>query len=216
MTGVSLVDGWLYITVLVLGVVSFAYLLIRPFHWWWIWVVPPVLVVSAVAAWSIGHFVAPTTSARSSNRRSTCGSRSPSPAIGLAIGYMFSATWWQRVLAIIAAVLVVAAAGNQINNYYKQYPRFGDLLGVSSDQQIAGPPAISTGPASSSSTTPTRPAGPLTTTWTPTGSDIPADGKGRTSTIDLPGTASGFVAAARARCTTRPPTSPTTRSRCRC
>ena len=194
MTSVSLVDGWLYTAVLILGIVSFLYLLIRPYRWWWLWVVPPVLVLSAIAAWSIGHFLGPNYVGEELKPEIDLWIALAFAGIALAIGYMFASTWWQRVLAIIAAVLVVAAAGNQINDYYKQFPQFGDLLGVSSDQQIAGPPPISTGPSSASSVSPTRPTAPLTTTWTPTGSNIPEDGRGRTSTIDLPGTTSGFVA----------------------
>ena len=60
--GVSLLEGWLHIVVIVLGVASAAYLLIRPFRWW-SWVVPPVLVGSAMAAWAIWQFVARITSA---------------------------------------------------------------------------------------------------------------------------------------------------------
>ena len=190
MTGTSLIDGWLPTTLIVLGILSALYLLIRPLRWWWIWFVPSVLVVSAVAAWSIGHFLGPDYVGEELKPGIDLWIGLAFAAIGLAIGHMFTAVWWQRVLAVVAAVLVVAAAGNQINDYYKQFPRLGDLLGVESADQIAGPPTITTGP----STAPTRPSGPLIDAWTPTGGDIPADGKGRTSTIDLPGTASGFAA----------------------
>jgi enterochelin esterase-like enzyme len=189
--GVSVIDGWLPIVVAVLGVAGLAFLLIRPFRWWWIWVVPPVVVLSGLAAWAIGRFAAPSYVGEELKPEIVLWIALGFIAIGLAIGYMFKATWWQRVLAVVAAIFVLAAAGNQINKFYVQYPRLGDLLGVGADSQINGPPVISTGP--SPSTSPTLPAGPLTTTWTPTGSDIPADGKGKTSTIDLPGTASGFT-----------------------
>jgi S-formylglutathione hydrolase FrmB len=38
------------------------------------------------------------------------------------------------------------------------------------------------------------PAGPLTTTWTPAGSGIPTDGRGKISAITIPNTQSGFAA----------------------
>ena len=191
MTQVSLVDGWLSILVLALGIAGFAYLLIRPFRWWWRRVVPIVVVVAAIAGGAIGYFAGNKLFAEPLPLMVDVWIAVAIAGIGLAIGYMFKATWWQRLLAIVAAVAVVAAAGNQVNIWYHQYPELGDLLGVPSEQEIAGPPPIT---ADGRTTPPPLPAGPLTTTWKPTGSDIPADGKGRMSTIDLPGTVSGFAA----------------------
>lgn len=187
----SLLDGWLHLLIIVLGVAGAAFLLIRPVRWWWIRVVPPVLAVSTVAAWAVGRFVAPHYVGEELKFEIALWVAVGFSAIGLAIGWMFRSTWWQRVLAVVAAVVVVAAAANQINAYYVQFPRLGDLLGAGSASEISGPPVV--GPSRATSSSPV-PAGPLTTTWTPTGSNIPADGKGRTSTIDLPGTASGFAA----------------------
>ena len=191
MAGLSLVDGWLRTVVLVLGLMGFGYLLIRPFSWWWVRVVPIVLVVSALSGAAIGYFAGDKLFAEPLPAMVDVWIAVAIAGIGLAIGYMFRSTWWQRVLAIVAAAVVVAAAGNQINIWYHQYPELGDLLGVTSAQEIAGPPPIAPDGAT---TSPRPPAGPLTTTWKPTGPDIPADGKGRMSTIDLPGTVSGFAA----------------------
>ena len=167
MTQVSLVDGWLSVAVLLLGVAAFAFLLIRPFKWWWLWVVPIVVVVSALCAAAIGYFAGGKLFAEPLPVMVDVWIAVAIAGIGLAIGHMFKSTWWQRVLAVVAAVLVVAAAGNQINIWYHQYPEVGDLLGVTSDQEISGPPPITPGPNGPSYAS--LPAGPLTTTWTPTG-----------------------------------------------
>lgn len=188
---VSVIDGWVPIAVSVLGVAGFAYLLIRPLRWWWIRVVPPVLIGSALIAWSIGYFIAPGLVGEVLKFSIDLWIAIAIAAIALAGGHMFASRWWEKMLAVVATLLVLLAAGNQINIYYVQYPRLSDVLGLGSDDQISGPPALRTNP--SSSTVPTVPPGPLTTSWVPTGSDIPSDGKGRTSTIDLPGTVSGFT-----------------------
>lgn len=189
MTQVSLVDGWLSVTLLVLGVAGFAFLIIRPYGWWWLRVVPVVVAVAAIAGAAIGYFAGNRLFAEPLPVTVDIWIAVAIAGVGLAIGYMFKSTWWQRVLAVIAAVMVVAAAGNQINVWYHQYPEVGDLLGVASDQEISGPP-----PGPSGQTYAPLPVGPLTATWTPTGPNIPADGKGKMSTIDLPGTVSGFAA----------------------
>ncbi len=189
--GVSLQDGWLRVVVAALGLAGFAYLLIRPYRWWWIWVVPAVAVVSAVGGYLVGEYLGPTLAEKPLETILDVWIGVMIAAVLLAIGYMFSSSAWQKIVAVPAAILVIAAAANQINIHFVQYPTLGDVFGVSSDQEIAGPPAVN---PTSNSTSPTLPGGSLTTTWQPTGSQIPADGKGRTSTIDLPGTKSGFQA----------------------
>ena len=215
MTGVSLVDGWLYITVLLLGVVAFAVPADQA--------VPLVVAVGgsagagAVRRRGLEHRTLPRTDYVGEELKPEIDLwiGIAFAGIGLAIGYMFASTWWQRVLAIIAAVLVVAAAGNQINDYYQQFPRFGDLLGVSSDQQIAGPPPISTGSGQLvvDHPDPARPAHHhLDPDRQPTSPPTARAGPARsTSPARPPGSRRGRV-----RSTTRPRTSPTTPSRCRC
>lgn len=193
MTAVSLVDGWLSLAVLLLGIAGFAFLLVRPFRWWWLRVVPAVLIVSALAGAAIGYFAGNKLFAEPLPLMVDVWIAISIAGVGLAIGYLFKARWWQRVLAVVAAILVVAAAGNQVNIWYHQYPELGDLLGVASEQEISGPPPIISGSGGQTTYAP-LPAGPLTATWNPTGSKIPADGKGKMSTIDLPGTVSGFAA----------------------
>ncbi len=185
--GISLISGWLPTVLLILGLVSALYLFIRPLRWWWVWVVPIVLVVSAIAAWVLGALVAPQMFADSLPLSVSLWIGLAVAAIGLAIGHMFASTWWDKVLSVVAAILVIATAGNQVNQHFQQYPTVGDLLGASTSDEIAGPPPVD--PSSE-----TLPPGPLTQTWKPTGPDIPADGMGKVSDITIPGTVSGFEA----------------------
>lgn len=185
--GVSLETGWLPWTVIVLGVLGAIFLLCRRERWWWIYVVPGVFIVSAVLAWIIGNTVAESLFAAPLKTLDIIWIAVCIAAIGLAIGFMFRTAWWRKIVAVFAAIFVIAMGGNEINKSYAEYPRLGDLLGVASDQEISGPP-----PISSASTTAPVPTGPLVNTWKPTGANIPADGKGKVSQIEMPGTVSGF------------------------
>lgn len=185
--GASLQTGWLPWTVMVLGIVGGIYLLGRNERWWWIYVVPSVAIVSALAAYLIGTTVAEDLFAAPLKATDIIWIGVAIAAVGLCIGFMVKTVWWRKVVAVVAAIFVVAAAGNQINKSFSQFPTLGDLFGVSSDGQISGPPVVPTGP----STNP-LPAGPLASAWTPTGPNIPEDGKGKVSQINIPGTASGY------------------------
>jgi len=186
---VSLETGWLPWTVIVLGVLGAIFLLCRRERWWWIYFVPGVLIVSAVAAWIIGHSVAESLFAAPLKLADIVWIGVAIAAVGLAIGFMFGTAVWRKIVAVFAAIFVIALAGNEVNKSYSEYPRLGDLLGVASDQEITGPPSI----ASDRSTAP-LPSGPLASVWTPTGANIPTDGKGKVSQIELPATISGFQA----------------------
>lgn len=186
--GVSLQDGWLRWAIALLGLAAFGYLLIRPYRWWWIYVVPAVAVISGVGGWALGQIIGPSISDKPLEAIIDFWLAVVLAGFLLAIGYQFRSVWWQKLLAIVAAFVVMIAAGNQMNIHFVQYPTLGDVFGVASDDEISGPPVV-TSPVS---TAPTLPPGPLTTTWHPTGSQIPE--KGKTSTIDLPGTTSKFAA----------------------
>jgi len=180
--GVSLLDGWLPWTIVVLGLASGIFLLARREPWWWRYVVPATAVVSAVLAWLIGNTVA----------KSVIGEELKTSdivwiAVGLAGLLMAAASlvrtpWWRKIVSILAGLLVLAMAGNQINKSYVEFPRLGDLLGPSNTGAI---PTLNSGSATA------LPSGALADSWTPTGADIPTDG-GKVSTIALPGTLSGF------------------------
>lgn len=189
---ISLLSGWLPWVVLALGAISAVYLLCRRERWWWLYVVPAVVVVSAVAAYLIGVVGGEKLFAKPLKTSDIVWIGVGIAGLLLGIAYMFGKTnWWRRALAVLAAILVLAASGNEVNKSYVQYPTVKDLFGPSGDDQVNGLPSVT--PGQSASVTP-LPAGPLTTTWTPTGPDIPADGKGKIAPITIPPTESGFAA----------------------
>jgi enterochelin esterase-like enzyme len=181
--GVSLLDGWLSWTLLVLGVAGGVFLLARRERWWWLYVVPGTVVVSAVLAWVLGNTVAKSLIGQDLTLSDQVWIGVAVAGIILAIASLFRTPWWRKLVAILAGLLVVAMAGNQINKSYVQYPRLGDLFGPTTSDE--GLPTRTSGSASS------LPSAPLADSWTPTGAKIPTDG-GQVNTIDLPGTISGF------------------------
>jgi S-formylglutathione hydrolase FrmB len=200
--GVSLQTGWLPWTVLALGGAGAIYLLCRPTRWWWLYVVPIVVVTSGVAAWLIGDVGGEKLFAKPLNTSDIVWIAAGLTGIGLTIGYLFGTPWWRKILAVLAALVLVAAAGNEINRSYVQFPAVRDLFGVPTLDQVSGLPPI---PPTPSGPTPSPaspfpsfpaswPARPLTTRWTPTGPDIPADGRGKIGPITIPNTQSGFNA----------------------
>jgi S-formylglutathione hydrolase FrmB len=184
---VSLLDGWLPWLVLVLGVAGVVFLLARRERWWWLYVVPATALVSAVAAWILGNTVAKSILGQDLQFSDQVWMGIALAGIILAIASLFRTPWWRKVGAILAGLLVVAMAGNQINKSYVEYPRLGDLFGPSTSDD--GLPTRSSGSASGSAST--LPTGPLAGSWTPIGANIPTDG-GKVTTIVLPGTKSGF------------------------
>jgi S-formylglutathione hydrolase FrmB len=185
--GLSLQDGWLPWLLIGLGLISAAFLLFRPLRWW-IGVVLGAIVLGGVAAWVVSTFLAESLFADALPFSVAIWIGVMVAAVVLGVGHFFRSTVWHKVFAVLATIVLVAASGNQINKHFQQYPTLGDLLGASPDSQIDGPPPID------GSVQPTTPAGPLTTSWTPTGSRIPADGHGKISEINIPGTVSGFQA----------------------
>ncbi|HEY4992141.1 MAG TPA: hypothetical protein VII33_08650, partial [Nakamurella sp.] len=197
---VSLLSGWLPWALIALGAAGLIFLLCRRERRWWLYVVPGVVIVAGVAAWLIGSLGGEKLFAKPLKTSDIVWIGVAIAAVGLAIGFMFGTAWWRKILAVLAGIAVVAAAGNEINKSYEEYPAVRDLFGPSTEDQVSGLPPITPGPAGpSGSVTPSPsgpavPAGPLTTTWTPTGPDIPADGKGKVSAITISNTASGFDA----------------------
>ena len=187
--GVSLTSGWLAWLLVLLGLAGAVLLLARRERWWWLFILPLVVMVSAVAAWVIGEPVATNLFAEPLPPVIMCWIGVGIAGICLAVGSLFRIGWVRSAGAVIAGTVVVTLAANQINTFYAQYPTLGDVLGVASDQQITGPPAL--GSAATSTPLAVAPE-PLTTVWTPTGTGMPADGKGRVSPVDLPGVRSGF------------------------
>jgi S-formylglutathione hydrolase FrmB len=186
---VSLMSGWLPWTVAALGIAALIVLLWRRERWWWLAVVPAVVVVSGVAAWLIGTYGGESLFAQPLKTSDIIWIGVAIAGVLLAVASLFKITWWRKILALIAGLVLVAAAGNEVNKSYVEYPTVGDLFGPASADQAGGLPSITP-----ETPGPTVPAGPLTTTWTPTGPDIPADGKGKIAPITVPNTESGFDA----------------------
>ncbi len=193
--GVSLTSGWLAWLLVVLGLTGVLLLLARRERWWWLFVVPLALLVSAVAAWVIGEPVATNLFTEPLPPLIICWIGVGIAGICLAVGSLFRIGWVRSAGAVLAGAAVVILAANQINTFYAQYPTLGDVLGVASEQQITGPPAL--GSAAAASSPPALAPGPLATVWTPTGTKMPADGKGRISPLDLPGVSLRFPGAHR-------------------
>ena len=181
--GVSLLDGWLPWTLLVLGIAGGVFLLARRERWWWLYVVPATVVVSGVSAWIIGNTVAKSVIGQDLTISDQVWIAVALAGIILAIASLFRTPWWRKLVAILAGLLVVAMAGNQINKSYVEYPRLGDLFGPSTSDDAL--------PTRSSDSASTLATAPLAESWTPTGANIPTDG-GKVTTIALPGTKSGF------------------------
>ncbi len=208
--GVSLQDGWLSWLLMILGLAAFAFLLIRPLRWWWIYVVPAVVIVSALGGWLTGELLGPAISDKPLETIIDFWLATIFAAVLLAIGHQFRSPVWQKLVAILAAIVVVFAAANQMNKHFVQFPTLGDVFGVASDDSIDGVPVITTTP-----TSPTLPPGPLTQTWKPTGDNIPPMAAARPAPSTCPAPSRSSTPG-RAWRTTRRPTSPTIPNRCRC
>lgn len=181
--GVSLLDGWLSWTLIVLGVASGIFLLARRERWWWLYVVPATVVVSAILAWIIGNTVARSILGQELKTQDVVWIAVALAGILLAIASLFRTPVWRKPVAVLAGLLVLAAAANQINKSYLEYPRLGDLFGPP-DSGLSIP-TLTSGSGTA------LPAGALVDSWTPAGPNIPTDG-GTVTTIALPGTISGF------------------------
>ena len=139
----NLLGGVFPVILIVLAVVAAIYLVARP-HWrrWWTVVLPCVLAGAVGGALLIDWYVNDIWQAFTD----------PLPsevviwfgvilaAVALMVLILIKAHWRQRVLAVLATVIVVAQALNGINQYYGYYPTMADALGKTAAHQIALPP----------------------------------------------------------------------------
>lgn len=181
--GVSLLAGWLPLTLVLLGVASGVFLLARRERWWWIYVVPATVAISALLAWLLGSTVAQSVIGQELKLQDQFWIAVALAGLILAGASLFRTPVWRKLVAILAGLVVLAMAANQINRSYEQYPRLGDLFGPSDSG--------TTIPSLTSGSSTVLPSGPLADSWTPTGANIPTDG-GEVTTISLPGKLSGF------------------------
>jgi S-formylglutathione hydrolase FrmB len=187
MLDITLLTGPLPWVLLVLGAAGLVFLLVRRLRWWWTRTVPIVVVgVLALAAfldWVIDDalhlFPEPVPFIVPAYIAVILG------ALALMIGWQFGRPrWWQRVVAIVAAVLVAAASANLINQNFQYYPTVGALFGVSNSREV-------TLPDIATSTTTTNPPGPLVDSFAPP-AGMPKTGS--ISEVTIPGTRSGWGA----------------------
>jgi S-formylglutathione hydrolase FrmB len=135
--GISLLEGWLPVTLLVLGAVSLIYLLGRRRRHWWIFVTVAFAASMAACfllAWLLVHvlYVWP----EDLPPEVVVWAALVLFALAAAIANLYSSGRWRRVLAPIAGLLVIAVCGLQINSYFGLLPTVGDLLGVPSSSLL--------------------------------------------------------------------------------
>ncbi len=122
--GVSLTSGWLAWLLVLLGLAGAVLLLARRERWWWLFILPLVVMVSAVAAWVIGEPFATNLFAEPLPPVIMCWIGVGIAGISLAVGSLFRIGWARSAGAVIAGTVVVTLAANQINTFYAQYPHW--------------------------------------------------------------------------------------------
>ncbi|MEY9876192.1 enterochelin esterase-like enzyme [Streptacidiphilus sp. MAP12-33] len=183
----SLLNGWLPTLLAILGLASLLWLLIARRRTWWLRWLPIVLVLSAGLAWLITVWVddwwqpfpdgLPTTSAVWIG---VCVL-----AVVLFLFRLPFLRWRGRALAVVACVLAVAFAGNQVNKEFQQYPTLDTLPGP----WQTPPPELAIGDKEPVLTVPAGKT--VAEVWhKPAG--LPD--KGALATAKIPGTTSGFNA----------------------
>lgn len=208
----NLLVGPLPAMLLLLSLPAGLYLLLRPaLRRWWTVAVPLVVVGAIGGALLIDWYVNDVWQAFTD----------PLPTrvvfwfgvilgtVALMVLALIKGTWRQRLLSVLAAVLVVATGLNGINQMYDYYPTLADAFGVSPVHRIAlppieasRPPATTDGSTSSPpGTTGEQPGGTVPTTGTtsrPTGGlsgwrpDGPLPATGALSEVTIPATVSKF------------------------
>ncbi|GAA2020676.1 hypothetical protein JL107_18855 [Nakamurella flavida] len=193
MLDITLLTGPLPWVLLALGAAGLVFLFARRLRWWRTRMVPIVVVgVLALAAfldWVIDDalhlFPEPVPFIVPAYISVIVG------ALALLIGWQFGRPrWWQRVLALLSALVVIAASANLINQHFQYYPTLGALFEVSDSPEITLPVITTT--SSSATTATTAPAaGPLIDSFTPP-ADMPKEGS--ISAVTIPATTSGWTA----------------------
>lgn len=185
----SLVAGIIPRAAILIGAVALGFLLARTGRNWWLVKVPIAALFSAGvvlgAAYLVNHVL------------QLFPDELPAEVLLLlgagVFGVMLAAFrfpvshWWLRIGGIVAALLLVGAAGIQLNRYYGLYPTVGALAGTTQPRlttfsRLKGDRAKTIQPAEGRS---------LEQVWSPP-PDLPP--KGTVSEVPIPGTASGFRA----------------------
>ncbi|NUT38212.1 MAG: esterase [Hamadaea sp.] len=185
----SLIEGIVPGVVTIIGALALVFLVARAERRWWLIKVPLAAVLSAALV--IGGAYAVT------NLFQLFPDALPREVmiwIGVALFGIFLAVlrfpdigWWNRIAGLVAAAIVVVAAGAQINAYYAQYPTLGSLLGADKPQLTD----FSTVDGRAARVVAVPPGKYLADVWNPP-AGLPA--AGTVSAVAIPGTASGFTA----------------------
>lgn len=180
--------GPLPTVLLILGATAGTFLLIRSHRSWRTSVLPAiaagVIALTSVLAWFVNDAWRPFPDALPGSVVMWTGAMLA--AVALAVAHFFSARWWYRSVAVLAAIVVLAAGMNQINRIYGYFPTAAAALGLPLPQQRELPPLQPGEPHPG-----VGPRSPAVERWTaPAG--MPAGGA--VSTVTIPGVLSGFTA----------------------
>ncbi|MEY9848078.1 alpha/beta hydrolase [Streptacidiphilus sp. MAP5-3] len=183
----SLLSGWLPAVLAVLGVASLAWLLLSRRRSWWLRWLPLVLVLAAgcsvlIVVW-VDDWWQPFPDGLPTQSAVWVG-----VCVLAVLLFLFRLPflrWGGRVLALVACLLVVAFAGNRVNQQFQQYPTLSTLPGPWQTQ----PDALAVGAKEAVLHVPAGRT--IAEVWHPP-ADMPA--KGRLSTARIPGAVSGFTA----------------------
>lgn len=185
----SLIEGIVPGVVMIIGALALAFLVARAERRWWLIKVPIAALLAAALVIGGAYAV------------NNIFQLFPDPLprevmvwIGVGLFAIFLAVlrfpgigWWNRIAGILAALVVLIAAGSQINAYYAQYPTLGSLLGADKPQLTD----FSTVDDRAAQVVHVPPGKYLADVFNPP-AGMPATGT--VSAVTIPGTASGFKA----------------------
>ncbi|HEX8629310.1 MAG TPA: alpha/beta hydrolase-fold protein [Catenuloplanes sp.] len=182
-------SGWLPAVLLTAGLVSLAALVVRPARRWWLRTLPLVLlgcvIVLVLAKIVIEQVWRPFPDPLPTQVLAWTGLG----ILGLCLAgiRLRSAVWSRRVCFVVAALVLVVLASNEVNRFYGQYPTVGSVLGEPPANEVSAVRLTPTVVA----TVPPKAGGPLAATWrAPAG--MPA--RGVVAQVTIPSPASGFKA----------------------
>lgn len=128
----SLLDGIIPGTAVLIGAIALVFLLARTGRSWWLAKVPLAALASAAlvigAAWFVNDVLQ--LFPDELPREVLLWIGAAVFAVILAVLRFWGSGWGNRIGGVVAALLVVVAAGSQVNIYYGQYPTVGALVGT--------------------------------------------------------------------------------------
>jgi enterochelin esterase-like enzyme len=187
---IDLLSGPLPVTVTIMTIIAALFLLYRRSRRWPI-IVLVTAAISAVLAWLINLFEVHVMgiSAYDLPPEVIVSIGAGVFAILLALLHVVLSRWWKKILAPLAAIVVIVAAAMQVNSYYGAYLTVGDLTGTTTtDYQSLPHSALK---KNGHILPGVKPGDPAAAHWKrPAG--LPS--KGSIYTAEIPGKTSGFTA----------------------